>query len=82
MASHPKREKGTRERVKATRAPKRRVRQLDGIESVDTNDFELLRQFVTEHGKIVPARLTGASAKQQRQIKRGVRKLRVMGLVQ
>ncbi len=82
MASYPKRGKGTRKRAKATRTTKRRVRQLDGITTVDTNDFEFLRQFVTEHGKIVPARLTGASAKQQRQIKRGVRKLRVMGLVQ
>jgi small subunit ribosomal protein S18 len=41
----------------------------------------LLRRFLTEHGKIMPSRLTGATAKQQRQIKRAVRRLRVMGIL-
>ena len=49
--------------------------------TIDENDSEFLSQFVTEHGKIIPARLTGANAKQQRQIKRGVRRARVMGLI-
>ncbi|MDE0839261.1 MAG: 30S ribosomal protein S18 [Kiritimatiellae bacterium] len=80
--AYPDRGKSNRRAKSARPTPKRRVRQLDGVESIDTNDHEFLRQFVTEHGKIVPARITGASAKQQRGIKRGVRKLRVMGLVQ
>ena len=36
---------------------------------------------VSQQGKIMPARLTGASAKQQRQIARSVRRARVMGLM-
>ena len=60
---------------------KRKMRHLDGIKVIDPNDYELIRRFLTEHGKIVPARLTGATAKQQRQIKRIVRRLRVMGIV-
>lgn len=62
-------------------APRKRSRFLEGVKDIDLNDFEFLRQFVTEHGKIVPSRLTGASAKQQRQIKQGIRRARVMGLI-
>ncbi|MFO7871175.1 MAG: 30S ribosomal protein S18 [Kiritimatiellia bacterium] len=48
---------------------------------IDPYDQELLDKFVTEHGKILPARFTGANAKQQRQIKRAVGRARVMGLL-
>jgi small subunit ribosomal protein S18 len=60
---------------------RRRAPRLEGVKAIDVNDHEFLRQFVTEHGKIIPARLTGASAKQQRAIKRGIRRCRVMGLL-
>jgi ribosomal protein S18 len=36
---------------------------------------------VTEFGKIMPARLTGVTAHQQRQIRRGVTRARNMGLL-
>jgi len=36
---------------------------------------------MTERGKILPARLTGANAQQQRQVKRAIRRARVMGLL-
>jgi small subunit ribosomal protein S18 len=62
-------------------APRRRSRHLDGVLTVDPRDYELLRRFVTEHGKIMPSRLTGASAKQQRQIKRGIRRAREVGIL-
>ena len=81
MPPRPKRDKNSRRKPKAPRPARRRARQLDGITTIDTNDFEFLRQFVTEHGKILPSRLTGTIAKQQRQVKRGIRKMRVMGLV-
>ena len=82
MSMNNQRGKNTRRRAKPVKAPKRRLRQLDGVDDIDTNDFEFLRQFITEHGKILPSRMTGASSKQQRQIRRGIRKLREMGLVQ
>lgn len=50
-------------------------------EIVDINDIEVLRRFVTEYGKIIPARISGVTAAQQRQIKRGVRRARNMGLM-
>ena len=54
---------------------------MDPNDVVDTNDVEFLRRFVTEYGKIIPARLTGVTAAQQRQIKQGVRRARNMGLL-
>lgn len=59
----------------------KRFRHLDGVKQIDVKDHEFLRKFVTDHGKIIPSRLTGASAKQQRQIKQGVRRARTMGLL-
>ncbi len=61
---------------------KKRSRFLEDVTDIDINDHEFLRKFVTEHGKIIPARMTGASAKQQRQIKHGIRRARTMGLLQ
>lgn len=81
MSPRPKNDRNSRRRAKAPRAPRRRARQLEDVTDIDTNDFEFLREFVTEHGKILPSRLTGTTSKQQRLVKRGVRKLRVMGLV-
>ena len=60
---------------------RRRSRYLEGVTEIDNRDYELLRKFMTEHGKIMPARFTGASPKQQRQIARAIRRARVMGLL-
>jgi small subunit ribosomal protein S18 len=57
------------------------AKYLEGVKTVDYKDAELLRKFMTERGKIVPSRLTGTSAVQQRQIKRAIRRARVMGLL-
>jgi small subunit ribosomal protein S18 len=73
--------KTTRRRRPEADLPKKRSRHLDGVTEVDPQDYEFLRKFVTEHGKIMPARLTGANAKQQRQIKRGVRRAREIGIL-
>ncbi|MCL1920214.1 MAG: 30S ribosomal protein S18 [Kiritimatiellaeota bacterium] len=54
---------------------------LDPNTLIDENDVESLRRFVTEYGKIIPARISGVTAAQQRQIKRGVRRARNMGLM-
>ena len=60
---------------------RKRVRVLDPNDIVNVNDVDFLRRFITEYGKIVPARLTGVTAAQQRQIKQGVRRARNMGLL-
>jgi small subunit ribosomal protein S18 len=60
---------------------KRGAKSLEGVKVIDYKDSELLRKFMTERGKISPRRITGTSAKQQREIKSAVRRARVMGLL-
>ena len=60
---------------------RKRQPAMDPNDIVDINDVEVLRRFVTEYGKIIPARITGVTAAQQRQIKKGVRRARNMGLL-
>lgn len=60
---------------------RKRSRHLDGVREIRYDDYELLRRFTTEQGKIMPNRLTGATPKQQRQISRAIRRARVMGLL-
>ena len=53
----------------------------EGISSVDYKDIELLKGFVTESGKIVPARITGTKAKYQRQLTKAIKVARCLALM-
>ena len=52
-----------------------------GVEEIDYKDVELLKKFVTENGKIIPARMTGTSAKYQRQLTRAIKRARLLALL-
>ncbi|MBR3582780.1 MAG: 30S ribosomal protein S18 [Kiritimatiellae bacterium] len=60
---------------------RKRNRMLKADQQVDYRDYEFLKKFMTERGKILPGRITGANAHQQRQVKRAIRRARVMGLL-
>lgn len=60
---------------------KRRVPQIESMKHIDPRDYELLRKFTSEQGKILPSRFTGASPQQQRSVARAIRRARVMGLL-
>jgi small subunit ribosomal protein S18 len=64
-----------------TMVSKRRVPQIESIKVIDPRDYELLRKFTSEQGKILPARLTGATPQQQRAVARAIRRARVMGVL-
>lgn len=53
----------------------------EGIEYIDYKDLNLLKGFVTETGKIVPSRVTGTSAKYQRQLATAVKRARFLALL-
>ena len=53
----------------------------EGIERVDYKDVKLLRDFITETGKIVPSRVTGTKAKYQRQLSRAIKRARYIALL-
>lgn len=48
---------------------------------VDWKDVEYLQKFVPERGKIMPRRISGVSAKDQRRIARAIKRARVMALL-
>jgi small subunit ribosomal protein S18 len=53
----------------------------EGITDVDYKDVDLLKDFVTENGKIIPARITGTKAKYQRQLTAAVKRARFLALM-
>ena len=53
----------------------------EGIAHVDYKDLELLKTFITESGKIVPARITGTKAKFQRQLTVAIKRSRYLALM-
>jgi small subunit ribosomal protein S18 len=48
---------------------------------IDYKDLELLKQYVTETGKIVPSRITGANAQFQRKLAQEVKRARYLALL-
>ena len=52
-----------------------------GVKEIDYKDLETLQDFITETGKIVPARITGTSAKYQRQLTRAIKRARYLSLL-
>ena len=52
-----------------------------GIRYVDYKDEKLLQRFLTERGKILPSRLSGISARHQRQISVAIKRARVLALL-
>jgi small subunit ribosomal protein S18 len=48
---------------------------------IDYKNLDLLRQYITETGKIVPSRITGASARQQRELAQEVKRARYLALL-
>ena len=55
--------------------------QLAGYKEIDYKDVDLLKQFITDRGKILPRRITGVSSKYQHLIKAAVKKARHMALL-
>ncbi|MEM8843559.1 MAG: 30S ribosomal protein S18 [Pseudomonadota bacterium] len=53
----------------------------EGIKYVDYKDIDLLKDFITETGKIVPSRITGTKAKYQRQLTTAIKRARYLALL-
>lgn len=51
------------------------------IDYVDYKDIKLLREFMTDKGKIIPRRTNGNCAKHQRMVKRAIKRARQMALL-
>jgi small subunit ribosomal protein S18 len=53
----------------------------EGIKAVDYKDVELLKDFINENGKIIPARITGTKSRYQRQLGIAVERARFLALL-
>ena len=53
----------------------------EGISEIDYKDLNLIKEFITETGKILPSRITGTKAKFQRQISTAVKRARYLALI-
>ena len=51
------------------------------IDWIDYKDVGLLKDFVNENGKIIPARITGTSAGYQRQLSAAIKRARFLALM-
>jgi small subunit ribosomal protein S18 len=52
-----------------------------GVIYIDYKDEKLLRKYVSEQGKIIPKRITGTSAKYQRQLVTAIKRARHLALL-
>ncbi len=48
---------------------------------IDYKDLDLLGEYITETGKIVPSRITGTGAKYQRQLSKAIKQARYIALL-
>jgi small subunit ribosomal protein S18 len=53
----------------------------EGIKEVDYKDVNLLKDFINENGKIIPARITGTKSRYQRQLSIAVARARFLALL-
>ena len=55
---------------------------LKGEENeVDYKDIEVLKSYIMESGRIIPSRMTGASAKLQKKIAKAIKRARYLALL-
>ncbi|WP_075434170.1 30S ribosomal protein S18 [Buchnera aphidicola] len=53
----------------------------EGIKYIDYKDIDMLKNYITENGKIVPSRITGTKARYQRQLSRAIKRARFLSLI-
>ncbi|NEP46525.1 MAG: 30S ribosomal protein S18 [Okeania sp. SIO2H7] len=60
---------------------RRRVSPITPGQPIDYKDVDLLRKYITERGKILPRRVTGLTAKQQRELTKSIKRARQLALL-
>ena len=60
---------------------RRRLSPIKPTDPIDYKDVDLLRKFITERGKILPRRISGLTAKQQRDLTIAIKRARIIALL-
>ncbi len=55
--------------------------EADGVKQIDYKDVDTLKDYIMESGRIVPSRITGTSAKYQRQLSSAIKLARYLALL-
>ncbi|MFZ1327343.1 MAG: 30S ribosomal protein S18, partial [Candidatus Contendobacter sp.] len=50
----------------------------EGVKEIDYKDIAVLKNYITETGKIVPCRITGTKARYQRQLSVAIKRARFL----
>ena len=53
----------------------------EGVDYIDYKDLDVLKEYISETGKIVPSRITGTKARYQRQLTTAVKRARFLALL-
>ena len=53
----------------------------EGVKEIDYKDLDALKPFIGETGKLIPGRISGASARFQRNITREIKRARYLALL-
>ncbi len=62
-------------------ATRKKLLSEEIFSKVDYKNPQVLRGFVTDRGKMIPRRISGASARQQRVISTAIRRARMLALL-
>ena len=83
MAFRPKNNKKKDDRGSRSMFKRRKFCRFSAekIEEIDYKDVEILKDFISENGKIMPARLTGTRAGYQRQLSTAIKRARFLALM-
>ena len=57
---------------------KKRLSPIKPGDPIDYKDTDLLKKFITERGKLLPRRMTGLTARQQRDLTNSVKRARIV----
>ena len=73
----------TRKRKKKKKVQRPKICRLtvDRVVHIDYKDVAMLKHYITERGKIIPRRITGASAKHQRMLTQAIKLARQIALL-
>jgi small subunit ribosomal protein S18 len=53
----------------------------EGVVEIDYKDIATLKQYISENGKIVPARISGTKTRYQRQLSTAIKRARYLALL-
>ena len=83
MARHVKKKKPRRQWGLGSRViiPRRKTSELNKLPEVPYKDVELLKNYVSERGRIIPKRITGNTAKTQRELTQAIKRARNIALL-